>query len=105
MTHQLADAIRAALRKHADRTRAPQMQRYMKSDMPYYGVSAPVQRRLWREVFADHPIASCEELREVALGLWRDARFREERYAAIGLTDLRRYRAARSSTRSRCTRR
>jgi 3-methyladenine DNA glycosylase AlkD len=93
MTHPLADAIRAALEKHADRAKAPQMQRYMKSDMPYYGVGAPVQRRLWREVFADHPVASCEELREVALGLWRDARYREERHAAIGLTDLRRYRS------------
>jgi len=93
MAHQLAAAIRAALEKHTDRAKAPQMQRYMKSDMPYYGVSAPVQRRLWREVFADHPVASCEELRDVALGLWRDARYREERYAAIGLTDLRRYRS------------
>ena len=93
MTHPLARAIRAALKKHADGAKAPQMQRYMKSEMPYYGVSAPVQRRVWREVSADHPLESCEELRAVALELWRMARFREERYAAIGLTDLRQYRA------------
>ena len=93
MTHGLADAIRAALEKHADRAKAPQMQRYMKSDMLYYGVSAPVQRRLWGGVFADHRVVSWEELRVVALGLWRDARYRAERHAAIGLTDLRRYRA------------
>jgi 3-methyladenine DNA glycosylase AlkD len=69
------------------------MQRYMKSTMPYYGVSAPVQRRIWREVFGEHTVGSCEELREAALELWRHARYREERYAAIGLTDLPRYRA------------
>lgn len=91
MTHPLARAVRAALAAHADPVKAPEMQRYMKSAMPYYGVSAPVQRRLWREVFAAHPIDDCDQLRSIALDLWRNARFREERYAAIGLTDLRRY--------------
>lgn len=69
------------------------MQRYMKSAMPYYGVSAPVQRALWREVFDAHPLASPGDLERVALSLWRGARYREERYAAIGLTGQRRYRA------------
>lgn len=93
MTHVLAAAMRAVLAKHADSAKAPRMQRYMKSAMPYYGVSAPVQHRLWREVSREHPVGSCEELRRVALELWRDARYREERYAAIGLADLPRYRA------------
>jgi len=91
MTHPLALAVRDALRQHADPARAPQMQRYMKSEMPYYGVAAPVQKRLWRDVFAAHPLDSCDEVREAALDLWRAARYREERYAALGLTDLRRY--------------
>jgi 3-methyladenine DNA glycosylase AlkD len=67
------------------------MQAYMKSRMPYRGVSAPIQRRLWRDLFAAHPMRSCDELRTTALELWRGAKFREERYAAIALTDLRRY--------------
>jgi 3-methyladenine DNA glycosylase AlkD len=91
MTHALGNAVRDALRQHADPVRAPQMQRYMKSQMPCYGVSAPVQKRLWRELFPAHPVASCGELRAVALELWRHATHREERYAAIALTDLRHY--------------
>jgi 3-methyladenine DNA glycosylase AlkD len=91
MAHALIRAIGAGLAARADPVRAPQMQRYMKSAMPYRGVSAPAQRRLWRELFAAHPLESCKEVRVVALTLWRDAAYREERYAAIGLTDLKRY--------------
>ena len=89
--HPLILAVRAALQAQANPVKAPQMQAYMKSEMPYYGVSAPAQRAIWRDVFDAHPIEACQELRDVALALWRGARFREERYAAIGLLDLRRY--------------
>ena len=68
------------------------MQRYMKSSMPFHGVGAPVQRRLWRQVFAAHPLESCEEMHAAARDLWRRAQYREERYAAVALTDLPRYR-------------
>ena len=91
MTHALGRAIRRALKARADPVRATQMQRYMKSAMPYYGVSAPVQKQVWREVFAAHPLDSCAEVGEAAMDLWRGARYREERYAAVALTDLRRY--------------
>jgi 3-methyladenine DNA glycosylase AlkD len=67
------------------------MQAYMKSTMPFRGVSSATQRGLWREVFAAYPLESCEELFAVALELWRTAKFREERYAAIALTDRRRH--------------
>jgi 3-methyladenine DNA glycosylase AlkD len=93
MTHPLIRAVRDGLAAQADPARAPQMQRYMKSRMPYYGVDSPTQRRIWRDVFAAHPLDSCEALRSAALTLWRGASYREERYAAIGLTDLRRYAA------------
>lgn len=91
MPHRLVKAVREALREHADPAKAPKAQAYMKSTMPYRGVSAPVQRRIWREVFAAHPVDTFEEWRDEALELWRGAKYREERYAAIGLTDLRRY--------------
>src|SRR5688572_5055217 len=83
--------MRKALKAVANPARAPQMQRYMKSEMPYYGVSAPTQRRIWREVFAANPLDSWAELRRAALDLWHNARYREERYAAVALTDLPRH--------------
>ena len=63
----------------------------MKSEMPFYGVPAPAQKRLWREVFAAHPLKTSSEWQRVVLGLWRPASFREERYAAVGLASDRRY--------------
>ena len=90
MTHPLVAEVRAALKKAGDPVKAPQMQAYMKSTMPFRGVSAPDQRRLWREIFPRHTMATAAEWRGIALQLWREAAFREERYAAIALTDLRR---------------
>jgi 3-methyladenine DNA glycosylase AlkD len=91
MPHPLVRASRAALQSKADPVRAAGVQQYMKSAMPYYGVTMPVLRRLWRELFDAHPFDAPEPLRDVALELWRDAKFREERYTAIALTDHRRY--------------
>jgi 3-methyladenine DNA glycosylase AlkD len=93
MTHRLVREVRAALKTAADPAKAPQMQAYMKSAMPYRGVSSPVLRRLCRELFEALPLGSPDEWQAVALDLWRNARYREERYAAILLTESRRYKA------------
>jgi 3-methyladenine DNA glycosylase AlkD len=98
MTHSLVTAVRAALEEAADPVKAPQMQAYMKSDMPYRGVSAPAQKALWREIFRDHRLASAEEWRRVIVELWRSAKYREERYAAIALSDLKAYAPHRTMT-------
>jgi 3-methyladenine DNA glycosylase AlkD len=89
MTHPLVVEVRAALEKGADPVKAPQMQAYMKSTMPYRGVSSPEQKAIWRQVFPRHALSSRDEWERVALTLWRDAAFREERYAAVALTGLR----------------
>jgi 3-methyladenine DNA glycosylase AlkD len=92
MTHPLVQTIRRDLELAADPVRAPQMQAYMKSAMPYRGVSAPVIRRLCREAFTAHPLATVGQWRRIVLELWRRAAFREERHVAILLTESRRYR-------------
>jgi 3-methyladenine DNA glycosylase AlkD len=90
-SHPLVTAIRAGLKAAADPARAKGAQAYMKSDMPFYGVPSPQQKRLWREVFAAHPLTAREQWERAALELWRGASFREERYAAIGLVADKRY--------------
>lgn len=92
MSHPLVQTIRRDLELAADPVRAPQMQAYMKSAMPYRGVSAPVIRRLCREAFTAHPLTTVGQWRRIVLELWRRAAFREERYAAVLLTESRRYR-------------
>jgi 3-methyladenine DNA glycosylase AlkD len=88
----LITAVREGLTQLADPAKAPVMQAYMKSAMPYLGVQTPPQRLLYRQIFAAHPLASFEEWQATVLTLWREARYREERYVAIALTGDKHYR-------------
>jgi 3-methyladenine DNA glycosylase AlkD len=81
----LLSKLRKALRQVGDPARAPAMQAYMKSAMPYHGVPTPVLRQVCKATFVDLQFATASQWREQVLGLWRDARFREERYAALYL--------------------
>ena len=89
----LVTDVRAALAGIADPKKAPAMQRYMKSSMPYLGVPTPPLRRTCRAVFAHHPLDGLDEWRDAILTLWRRATHREHRYAAIELASDRRYAA------------
>jgi 3-methyladenine DNA glycosylase AlkD len=64
----------------------------MKSAMPFHGVDAKTLRAICRRVFAAHPVERAPAWRRDVLALWRGAKFREERYAAIELTGDRRAR-------------
>jgi 3-methyladenine DNA glycosylase AlkD len=85
MDHPLVRAVRRELRRKANREKAVAMRAYMKSEMPYLGVMTTPQREIFRRVFAQYPLDGFEEWRRLVLLLWRDATFREERYAAIAL--------------------
>jgi 3-methyladenine DNA glycosylase AlkD len=87
----LIRALRAALRQAADPTKAPFMQAYMKSAMPYLGIQAVPFRKTIRPLFAAHPLATFDEWSETVLALWRKAHYREERYTAIELAGYKRY--------------
>ena len=83
--------LRAALSKLANAHDAPAMQRYMKSVMPFYGVKATALRAVCKQVFARHDLTSQGAWQATILALYRGARRREERYAAIELARARRY--------------
>lgn len=85
----LISTIRARLLEAADPVRAAGAQAYMKSEMPSLGVRVPEVRRIIKAAAKELPPASLAELQSAVLELWRDARWREERYAAIDLTGLR----------------
>lgn len=59
------------------------MQAYMKSAMPYHGVPVPLLRQVYRSTFASLQFASARDWQQRVLDLWRRAKFREERYAAM----------------------
>ena len=85
---RLAGRVRIGMAKAANPTKAPAMQAYMKSAMPYYGINLPDVRAICKAAFAQLPPATCSEWRTSVLDLWRGARYREERYAAIQLLAL-----------------
>ena len=88
--------LRRALEAAGDPQRARQQQAYMKSQMPFAGVAAPGVRNIALEVFNAHPQPSQERWQQAILALWRKAKYREERYAAIGLARAKPYRAFRT---------
>lgn len=82
----LIEDVRHGLADAADPGKAPGMQAYMKSAMPYRGVLTPAQRHIFRAVFTAHPLPDRATWEATICALWRDATYREERYAAIALT-------------------
>jgi 3-methyladenine DNA glycosylase AlkD len=93
---KLIKTVREALKAAAEPKRAPGMQAYMKSAMPYRGVMAGPLRQITKAAFNERPLASFEDWRDTALALWRDAQFREERYAAQDLVGFGKYKAFQS---------
>lgn len=81
----LPDQVRAALMAVADTARAPQMQAYMKSAMPYMGVGAVPMRQACKAIFADLRYAYAQSWQADVLAIWRGAQYREEYYATIEL--------------------
>jgi len=64
----------------------------MKSAMPFRGVAVPEVRKLTQSVCAAGRPLDFGEWVDTVLALYREAEYREERYAALGVTGYRRYR-------------
>ncbi|NRQ51126.1 DNA alkylation repair protein [Aeromicrobium stalagmiti] len=88
MDAALIDAIRADLRDEADPSRAPGMQAYMKSALPFLGVRLPAVRTIVAAASRRHPPQGLDTLDASVRELWDGAEFREERYAAAALLRL-----------------
>ena len=88
----MVEAVRIELEVAADGAKAGPMQAYMKSELPYRGCPSPVVKRICRELFAAHPLATRETWEGTVRALWDEASYREERYVAIALTGYKLYR-------------
>jgi 3-methyladenine DNA glycosylase AlkD len=90
----LINAVRRELAKAGDPERARGQQAYMKSTMPFRGVTSPQLRAALRPVLADpgYRLTGRDEWEGTIRGLWDGARFREERYAALAVSGHRLYR-------------
>jgi 3-methyladenine DNA glycosylase AlkD len=91
---ELVAAVRAALVAGAEPDRAAAQQRYMKSTMPYHGLTSPQLKAALGPLLRDPGLAmaSREQWQATIEALWHGATHREEWYAAIALARHRPYR-------------
>ncbi len=91
----LVETVRETLATHAEPERAVGQQRYMKSHLPYRGLTAPQLRAVLRPLLAEPGLrmSSAAEWEATIRALWDEAAYREEWYAAIALARHRPYRA------------
>ena len=87
------EAVTAALAAAGDPDRAAQQQRYMKSALPYRGLSSPELKVLLAPLLREHVVGSRPDWERAARTLWDEAHWREEWYAALALLRHRPYRA------------
>lgn len=83
---ELLQRVRAGLLAVAQPERAPKMQAYMKSAMPYHGVPSVPASQVFKAAFQGLSWPTREAWEAEVLGLWSGATHREERYAALALT-------------------
>jgi 3-methyladenine DNA glycosylase AlkD len=89
----LVETVRAELAARARPDKAPDMQAYLKSAMPVYGVPRAGHREIARML---PPLEGFGAWRDAVLELWRGAEHREERYVALDVLALPRYRGFRT---------
>jgi len=67
--------LRSSMRKQGDPVRAPQQQAYMKSEMPYHGLTSAETRAICREAFADYDFdaKNASGWQADVLGIWHAA--------------------------------
>ncbi len=82
---ELIELIRATLAPAGDPEAAAIQQAYMKSAMPYFGISAAQLKVLLRPLLAAYRPADRSAWESTIRELWDEATHREERYAATAL--------------------
>lgn len=74
--------VRASFEALADPKRAVQMAAYLKTDMPFYGVSSPDRKPIARHLKTEYRPSSQPEYEEAVRALW-ERPTREEKYLAL----------------------
>lgn len=88
----LIDSVRRALAEAADPERAAGQQAYMKSTLPFHGITSAQLTRLLRPIFAEQRLTDRAAWESTIRIIWDEATHREQRYAALALAGHRSYR-------------
>jgi 3-methyladenine DNA glycosylase AlkD len=79
----LVDTAQRLLSEQANPAKAPAMAAYMKTTMPFYGVSGQARKEIGRELARRFPATRSDVYERGVLSLW-DLPHREEKYLAVG---------------------
>ena len=80
----VSEFVSGELQKHANPTNAVQMQAYLKTEMPFYGVKSPTLNSIVKDVKESFQITTQAEYNDVILHLW-SLSHREEKYVSVKL--------------------
>ena len=78
----LVRLIRSELQRNADPAKAAEMQRYMKTSQPFYGVQTPLRKEIFRRAQKIVPLTCRADYEATIRELWTGT-FREEMYMAL----------------------
>lgn len=84
--HPMVQLLVEQLHIAADPVKADQMQAYMKTQQPFYGVSAPVRKKQFAAIKKQFSLSGFDEYQEIIQQLWQGTR-REEMYQAIEVAE------------------
>ena len=68
--HQFTDYIRKELRRNADPEVATGMQKYLKTDQPFYGVKTPLRKKIYQSAKRSFPITQRKDYEAIIGELW-----------------------------------
>lgn len=84
MKNEITKIIVDKLKGNANAVDAVQMQKYMKTSMPFYGVKSPIQNEIVSEIKKSFLISNQEEYNAIITHIW-ELPHREEKYISIKL--------------------
>ncbi len=79
-----AEAILTSFSDHRDKERAVPMQRYMKTEQPFFGIPKPLRAQLLREALQSYPVTDTQHYDLTVRTLWQHSH-REAKYAAMDI--------------------
>jgi 3-methyladenine DNA glycosylase AlkD len=80
--HPIISYLREKLLNASDSQKAKEMQAYMKTEQPFYGVQTPIRKQILKEALSRYKISSRDEWESIILELW-NGKTREEMYLAL----------------------
>ena len=83
---QITEYIKIELKRYGDKEKAPQMQAYMKTGQPFYGVQSKLRKQIFREAIKKYSVTTHAQWKTVILELWNGTH-REEMYQALEVAE------------------